>query len=374
MQPKDFILSKKEFKRYLNAVMRMPGTPLHKQLAVTRATSAVLFAGIVALAFLVQLPGALQSPARLQSLGMTTLIEILLLAVIAWRMPPLSLRRRQMRMERFNGLKGERFREVSRVRVEDGFYLRQTGSATVNRLPLAELQWARLGDGCGVVVQFGAGMCDYLPASAFSADCPAPAWCAWLMEQAEAARQEELGEPTPPAVTDGEPQVCFTLEADQMVQLWDEMTGLVQRTGRYWRYLAPQLVTLGLAVVILIPLAFLEPLVAGVLLLAVALVVVLRLPPVRRAMLRRQINRPELAMFQGPQSLTLTPQGVLVRRESGDNLIEYAMFGRVLEGKKGTYLLLRSGVQAHLIPNDAFPDEAARQAFVARVEERIKTV
>ena len=163
MQPNEFILSKKEHKRYLNALMRMPGTQLHKQLVLTRAMSAVIFVVIVALAFLVQLPGALQDPGRLQRLGSTTLVEIVLLAILAWFMPPWSLRRRQMRMEALNGIKGDRFKETSRVWVEDGFYIRQTGQAAANRLPLAGLQWARLGEGCGVVLQFENGMCDYVP-------------------------------------------------------------------------------------------------------------------------------------------------------------------------------------------------------------------
>ena len=158
MQPNEFILSKKEHKRYLNALMRMPGTQLHKQLVLTRAMSAVIFVVIVALAFLVQLPGALQDPGRLQRLGSTTLVEIVLLAILAWFMPPWSLRRRQMRMEALNGIKGDRFKETSRVWVEDGFYIRQTGQAAANRLPLAGLQWARLGEGCGVVLQFENGV------------------------------------------------------------------------------------------------------------------------------------------------------------------------------------------------------------------------
>ena len=374
MQPKEFVLSKKEFKRYLNAVMRMPGTVLYKQLMMTRVLTAVIFTIVVMAAFLAQLPDALQSPVRLQSLGMTTLIEILLLAVIAWRMPPWNLRRRQMRVEKLNGLKGARFRDTSRVLVEDGFYLRQTGSATVNRIPLADLQWARLGEGCGVVVQFSTGMCDYLPASAFSADCPAPAWCAWLIEQAAAARQQELGEPVPPAVTEGETQIRFTLDAAQLLELMDEMSGLARRTRGYWRYLAPQLAALVLAVVILIPLAMTTPPVAVILALMLAAVFVARTRPLRRAMLRRQVNRPEMALFLGPQSVTLTPQGVLIRRESGDNLLEYSLFRRVLTGKKGIYLMLRSGVQAQLIPNEAFPDAAARQEFVSRVSQRIQTV
>ena len=112
MQPNEFILSKKEHKRYLNALMRMPGTQLHKQLVLTRAMTAVIFVVILALAFLVQLPGALQDPGRLQTLGSTTLVEIVLLALLAWFMPPWSLRRRQMRMETLNGIKGERTAET----------------------------------------------------------------------------------------------------------------------------------------------------------------------------------------------------------------------------------------------------------------------
>lgn len=371
MQPKEFILNKKEYKQYLNALMRMPGTPLHKLLVRTRALTAVIFVAVVAVAFLIQLPGALRRPGSLQTLGITTLVEILLLAVMAWWLPPHNLRRRHMRMEKLNGTLGDRFREASRIWVEDGFYFHQTGAAGANRVPLADLQWARPGEGCGVVVQFASGLCDYLPPSAFHAGCPAPAWCGWLMEQAQAARAQELGEPTPPAVGEEACQVCFDLDGEQLVALTDEMTGLVMRTAGYWRYLAPQLVPLGLAVLILIPLAALEPLMAALLALAMAAVVILRLPPVRRAMLRRQARRPEMARFLGPQSLTLTPQGVLVRRASGDNLIEYALFRRVLAGKKGVYLVMRSGVQAHVIPNDAFADGEARQAFLRQARERI---
>ena len=371
MQPKEFILRKKEHKRYLNALMRMPGTQLHKQLVLTRAMTAVIFVVILALAFLVQLPGALQDPGRLQTLGSTTLVEIVLLALLAWFMPPWSLRRRQMRMETLNGIKGDRFKETSRVWVEDGFYIRQTGQAAANRLPLAGLQWARLGEGCGVVLQFENGMCDYVPVQAFHAGCPAPAWCRWLMEQADAARQQDLGEPTPPAVTDGEGQVCFTLDREELAALLAEMSSLVMRTGSYWRFLAPQLAALVLVLAMLIPLAFSEPLLAAVLGLMLALVVVMRLPPVQRALVRRQAKRPELARFLGPQSLTLTPQGVLVRRADGDSLIRYEMFRRVLAGKQGVYLVMRSGVQAHVIPNAAFADEDARQAFLRQAEDMI---
>lgn len=374
MQPKEFILSKQEYKQYLNALLRMPGTSLHKQLVFTRFMSAVIFVLMVGLTFLVQLPGALTGPDSLQRLGIVTLVEVVLLALIAWRMPPWSLRRRYMRMERLNGLKGERFREVSRVWVEDGFYFHQTGSATANRLPLAGLQWARLGDGCGVVLQFDTGLGDYVPASAFSAECPAPAWCDWLMEQARAAREQGLEEPTPPAVSAQGQQARFTLDSSGLLELMDEMTGMVQRTRGYWRYLAPQLAALLVLVVILIPLVFLEPLVAAVLVLMVALLAVVRLPPVRRAMLRRQMTRPDMALFLGPQSVTLSPEGVLVRRESGDNLIEYSMFRMVLAGRKGVYLVLRSGVQAHVIPNEAFPDEEARQAFIREFDKRIQAV
>lgn len=371
MQPKEFILSKKEHKRYLNALMRMPGTQLHKQLVLTRAMSAVIFVAIAGLAFLVQLPGALRSPGSLQTLGVTTLVEFVVLAFLAWFMPPWSLRRRQMRMEKLNGMKGDRFRETSRVWVEDGFYIRQTGSATANRLPLARLQWARLGEGCGVVLQFENGMCDYVPVEAFHAGCPAPAWCRWLMEQADAARQQDLGEPVPPAVADGEGQVCFTLEREELGELLAEMSSLVMRTGGYWRYLAPQLVVLVLVLAMLIPMAFTEPLLAAVLGLMLALVVVMRLPPVQGRLVRRQAKRPEMNRFLGPQSLTLTPEGVLVRRSDGDSLIRYELFRRVLAGKKGVYLLLRSGVQAHVIPNGAFADEEARQAFIRQARERI---
>lgn len=371
MQPKEFVLSKKEYKRYLNAVMRMRGTQLRKQLMRTRLFTALFFAVVITLVFFAQLPGALHSPGRLQTLGVTVLVEILLLAGMAWWMPAGSLRRRVIRMERLNSGK-QIFTEPHRVWVEDGFYLHQVGASGANRVPLADLQWARPGEGCGVVVQFASGRADYLPLAAFHAGCPAPAWCSWLMEQAAAARGQELGEPTPPAVSEGECQVCFDLDAEQMVALTDEMTGLVMRTAGYWRYLAPQLVLLALTVLIVIPLAFTEPPVAAVLALALAAVVLVRLPPVRRALLRRQARRPETArLFLGPQSLTLTPQGVLARRTCGDNLLEYSRFRRVLAGKKGVYLVVRSGVQAYLIPNSAFPDEEARQAFIRQAESRL---
>ena len=72
----------------------------------------------------------------------------------------------------------------------------------------------------------------------------------------------------------------------------------------------------------------------------------------------------------GPKTLKLTEQGVQLVGESEDSLHPYSAFKRVTMASNQVYLYL-DDISALIVPNNAFEQEADRQAFVKLLEEKI---
>ncbi len=90
-----------------------------------------------------------------------------------------------------------------------------------------------------------------------------------------------------------------------------------------------------------------------------------------RKNVRRTIQRAVNKHICGTKTLRLLDNGVQMVGESEDSLHPYQAFKRVVCAKDQVYLYL-DDLSALIVPNRAFTDEAAKQAFVRILEERME--